>query len=120
MTVRVGECDFVQVFTPEDREISIVGNVIRVTIRGYTAFDQNFCIYPDVSVPVHLVPLAAGTYRVELYRRQTDPTQVDLMVFGDVIVGQAPAAPVPGGRSPLALLLLSLGVFAIGSKKIRH
>lgn len=120
MTVRVGECDFVQIFTPGNREISIVGNVIRVTIRGYTAPDKNFCIYPDVSVPVDLVPLAAGTYRVELYRRQVDaPTELDFMVFGDLVVGQATAVPVPGVRSPLALLLLSLVVGGIGLVKLR-
>lgn len=121
MTVRVGQCDAVQIFTPQDRELVIVGNVIRVTINGDTAFDQNFCIFPDVSAPVNLVPLAAGAYRVELYRRQIGmPTQVDLMVFGDLVVGQASSVSLPGLRSPLALTLLALGVIAIGLTKFRH
>jgi len=121
MTVRVGECDSVQIFTPQGREIAIVSNVIRVTINGYTAFDQNFCIYPDVSAPLDLVPLAAGSYRVELYRRQTMPTQVDLVVSGDLVVGQAPAAvAVPASGSALALTLLALSAFAVGLARFRR
>lgn len=123
MTVRVGECDAVQIFAPGQREISVVGSVVRVTIRGYTAFDQNFCIYPDVSVPVDLVPLAAGTYRIELYRRETGAVgQGDLMVSGDLVVGQAPAVAVPALRSLLGLILLTLGLLAVprGRPRIRH
>lgn len=118
--VRVGECDAVQVFNPQQREIAVVGNTVRVTINGSTAFDQTFCIYPDVSVLLDLVPLAAGTYRVEVYRRQiSSPLVVDLMQSADLIVGIAPPVSVPS-LGLVSASALAFAIFIFGLVRTRH
>jgi len=105
--IRVGDCDFVQVFGAQDRQIVLSDNTLRVTINGHNEFSEPFCIYPDVTTRVELIPLLAGTYHVELYRREiNDPTDVALVSEGDLVVGPpvAPPSAVP-----------SLGYIAVGT-----
>jgi hypothetical protein len=70
-----------------------------------------------LSVPVELVPLQAGNYQVDVYRRQLfNPSQVDLMVSGSLTVlpaqGQGSAHPIPAsGYWSMVLMGLLLGWF---------
>jgi hypothetical protein len=112
--VRVGECDLLQVFSAQDREIAIAGNTVQVTVRGTTAFDQAFCVYPDQTSTLDLVPLPAGSYRVEIYRRElTDPTDVDLMQSANLVVGLAPPTSVAVLNS-ISISVLGLSIFLVG------
>lgn len=117
--VRVGECDALQVFNPQHREIAIEGNTIRVTVRGTTAFDQTFCIYPDAAFLLDLVPLSAGTYRIELYRFELEGSNVDLMQSADLVVGFAPSISVPS-LGTMSISALALMVFVLGLLRARQ
>jgi len=117
--IRVGDCDLLAVANPQDRTIVVTGSTIRVQVMGFTnGVIGDICNFPRVTVTLDLVPLAAGTYNVEIYRQFTSgPPRVDLVVSGSLTVSPAPPPPpisiptsTPWG---LALIILLFVLTAI-------
>lgn len=121
LRVRFGICDALVVSGSQDRELVVQGNQIRVTATGIYAPDLPFCIYPDGYADFDIGPLAAGTYQVQFYRRDLFvPSDVDLVQSGNVVVGLAPAVPVPASNVfNLGVLGLLLVVTATRTVRVR-
>ena len=107
-----------------NREIEIVGNVIKVVAPGISNIDFTFCIFPLADFTFNIGTVNAGAYTVELHRRQVaTPAIVDLVRTGNIVVAQGinTLTPVPGvsifGEISLLLLLLIVGLMSI-SKSI--
>lgn len=97
--VSVGACDALAAGAHLNRLLTVEGTIVRIELRGVTSFFSP-CYFPAVSVPVELVPLPAGSYQVDVYRRQLSfPDQIDLMVSAPLVVvpaqTQVPAHPIP-------------------------
>ena len=106
-----------------NREVQIVGNVIKITALGISNSDFVLCFFPrgDFTFNIGVVP--ANSYTVELYLRHlSNPTLVELAQTGNVTVVQGinNLVPVPSSSTNgmlflLALLLLS-GIFGIAKR----
>lgn len=122
-SVRSGVCDFV-IAPPlagvADRELVVVGNVIKATVR---AADGNgfvdFCIYPTVTQHFPIGALPAGTYRLELYRRNvTDPNDIRLATTVGFTVSPIAVPALDSIGAPiLTVLLASFGFAAARSRR---
>lgn len=119
LRARFGVCDALVVAGPQDRELVVQGNHLRVMATGIYAPDLPFCIYPDGYADFEVGPLAAGTYDVQLYRRDLFvPSDVQLVQSGSVTVGLASATQVPSLRTVSLAILVGL-VLAIALRSVR-
>lgn len=103
-----------------NREIEIVGNVIKVIAPGISNIDFTFCFFPLADFTFNIGTVAAGSYTVELCRRQVaTPAIVDLVSTGNILLVQGinTLTPVPSvsifGVTSLLLLMLTAGVISI-------
>ncbi len=113
--LRVGQCDLLTVFSPQERIVTIVGRTVRVEVDGFSnGITGDICNFPPATVPVDLIPLAAGSYTVEIYRRSVSgPPSVDLMVSGTLQVlpaatSQPVSIPAVSARGLASAVLLML------------
>ncbi len=119
--VRAGGCDGIGAGQMDSRILTVEGNVIRIEYIGSTdtVIFPGSCVRPLATSRFNLIPLDAGDYEVDLYRRiPVGDMRVDLMVSGTLTVVAAPALPpahpIPAlGPWLLALLAGVLGVFAM-------
>ena len=117
--------NYVYIFSPQDRRITVEGNVVRVETFGADG-TVILCTFPDATFRLDLLPLAQGEYRIEFYRRTYPPTnRVDLMVAGTFVVGPAPipppppAHPIPALDSRWLLSGLLVLIALIGARRAR-
>jgi len=112
------------IFSPQDRLISVEGNVVRVEALGAPG-TVILCTFPTATRRLDLVPLAEGEYRIEFWRRTEPPNvRVDLMVSGNFVVGPAPIPPPPAHPIPAMDSTWLLGgllalVALIGARRAR-
>ena len=72
VTLRVGQCDFLTILSAQDRIVTAVDQTVRVQVNGFTnRVLGDICNFPPATVSMDLVPLAAGSYTVEIFRRST-------------------------------------------------
>jgi len=124
LVVVTGCQDSLFVFSPQDRVVEVHGDVVRVEALGADG-GVILCTFPTTTTRLDLLPLAAGTYRVELYRRTTPPiVRVDLRATGTLVVGPAPIPPPPAHPIPAMDSTWLLGgllalVALIGARRAR-
>ena len=97
-----------------NREVQIVGNVIKITAVGTSNSDFVLCFFPRGDSTFNIGTVPANSYAVELYLRHIlNPTLVELAQTGNVSVTQGVnnMVPVPS-VSILSLLLLSFLIIA--------
>lgn len=115
--VRWGRCDLIQSFDPLDREVSVSGSTVAVTVRHALATGAG-CIFPDGGSRLRLGPFPAGTYRIDIRLRRLEVPSVVIPGPSSTIVvqsaqGGGPVA-IPGlslvGLATLSFLLAGMGV----------
>ena len=82
LTVRVttAVCDIFATLSPNDRQLEIVGNLVRMTVEGTSVDDLAQCNFPTLNYVFNIGNLSAANYRFELYRRiSLDPNRIDLV-----------------------------------------
>ena len=122
IAVRVGFgiCDALVVANSQDRTLTVQGSILRVTAIGVEAPDLVFCNYPEYGyADFEIGPLGAGNYTIEVYVADLfDPTRVRFVRTAPLVVGQAPALPVPS-VSWFGSILLCLAAGFAGASRVR-
>ncbi len=98
-----------------NREIQIVGNVIKITAPGISNSDFVLCFFPRLDFTFNIGNVSAGSYVVELnLRHDLNPTVVELAQTGAISVTQGAnnLAPVPSIGITGLLILFSLLIFS--------
>ena len=116
-TIRHGSCDSILVpvgggADDRFRQIEIVGNVVRVTVR-FSSTSPPTCSAPTVTSQIFLNPLPAGSYQLELVGRRAGNSNLPNQLLQSVPLQVAPAPVVVSSMSFLAqLVAIGLLVFA--------
>jgi hypothetical protein len=106
-SISTGPCDFLR---PTQPVVRVIGNRVEAELIGIPSQDTPICLSPPLTQIYNLPGLpAAGTYILDVYRRELPALTVVRLVQTATFTVQAPTITAPTlGLTALGLLMISI------------